>query len=43
MQNNIKEDLQLFNELVEEFLKQETDVPVSGFISPEDLLLKVLV
>tara|TARA_B100001142_G_scaffold125620_1_gene127527 strand:- start:18949 stop:20337 length:1389 start_codon:yes stop_codon:yes gene_type:complete len=37
MSNNIKEDLALFNELINIFLEKEQKNPVSKYIKPEDL------
>ena len=37
MSNNIKEDLALFNELINIFLEEEQKAPVSKYIKPEDL------
>ena len=35
--NNIREDLALFNHIVDLFLKDEIERPVSDYISPENL------
>ena len=37
MQNNIEEDLKLFNKLANDFLKEEKLKPLSNYIKPEDL------
>ena len=37
MSNNIKEDLQLFNELINAFLEDEQSNPVSESISPSEV------
>ena len=37
MENNIKEDLALFNELVAVFLEDEIQNPVSEYINPKEL------
>jgi sulfinoalanine decarboxylase/sulfinoalanine decarboxylase/aspartate 1-decarboxylase len=41
MQNNIQEDLKIFNELIEEFLKEEIKNPMSDVISTTDLESKL--
>ena len=41
MQNNIQEDLKIFNELIEEFLKEEIKSPISDVISPVDIESKL--
>jgi len=41
MLNNIKEDLALFNELINIFLKEEEKTPVSEYINPEDIHTKI--
>ena len=37
MQNNIQEDLKIFNELIEEFLKEEINNPISDVILTADI------
>ena len=41
MQNNIEEDLKLFNKLANDFLKEEKLKPLSNYIKPEDLYDKI--
>ena len=41
MQNNIEEDLKLFNKLANDFLKEEKIKPLSNYIKPEDLYDKI--
>lgn len=41
MNNNILEDLELFNEIIKEFLNQEKTTPVSKFISPENIMKEI--
>ena len=41
MYNNIKDDLELFNELVDELLSDEINNPVSKVISPTELKSKL--
>ena len=41
MQNNIQEDLKLFNKLANDFLKEEKLKPLSNYIKPEDLYDKI--
>ena len=41
MQNNIQEDLKIFNELIEEFLKEEIKSPISDVILPVDIKSKL--
>jgi sulfinoalanine decarboxylase/sulfinoalanine decarboxylase/aspartate 1-decarboxylase len=41
MQNNIQEDLKIFNELIEEFLKEEINNPISDVILPTDIESKL--
>ena len=36
--NNIREDLDLFNQISDLFLQDELDSPVANYISPENLL-----
>ena len=37
MQNNIQEDLKIFNELIEKFLKEEINNPISDVILTADI------
>ena len=41
MQNNIEEDLKLFNKLANDFLKEEKLKPLSNYIKPKDLYDKI--
>jgi len=41
MSNNIKKDLSLFNEIVEFFLEEETQNPVTEYINPNDVKNKL--
>jgi len=41
MQNNIQEDLKIFNELIEEFLKEEINNPISEVILTTDIESKL--
>ena len=41
MQNNIQEDLKMFNELIEEFLKEEIKNPISDVILTADIKSKL--
>jgi len=41
MNNELREDIKLFNELVDGFLKEEENNPVSKFIPPEELNLNI--
>ena len=41
MNNNILEDLELFNEIIKEFLNEEKTTPASKFISPENIMKEI--
>ena len=41
MNNNILEDLELFNEIIKEFLNEEKITPASKFISPENIMKEI--
>jgi len=41
MNNNIVEDLELFNEIIKEFLNEEKTTPASKFISPENIMKEI--
>ena len=41
MKNNIKEDLELFNQLTEFFLQEETNRPISEYLHPHDVTEKI--
>jgi len=41
MNNNIVEDLELFNEIIKEFLNEEKTTPASKFISPENIMNEI--
>ena len=41
MNNNILEDLELFNEITKEFLNEEKTTPASKFISPENIMKEI--
>jgi len=41
MNNNIVEDLELFNEIIKEFLNEEKTTPTSKFISPENIMNEI--
>ena len=41
MQNNIEEDLKLFNKLANDFLKEEKLKPLSNYIKPQELYNKI--
>ena len=36
--NNIREDLDLFNQIADLFLQDELDSPIANYINPENLL-----
>tara|TARA_B100001115_G_C15823728_1_gene409868 strand:- start:150 stop:1556 length:1407 start_codon:yes stop_codon:yes gene_type:complete len=41
MNNNILEDLELFNEIIKEFLNEEKTTPASKYISPENIMKEI--
>ena len=41
MKNNIKEDLELFNQLTEVFLQEESNRPISEYLHPDDAIEKI--
>ena len=41
MQNNIQEDLRIFNELIQEFLREEINNPISDVILTTDIKSKL--